>query len=178
MWLRGNRRVVLAGMVVPAVVACASALLATGALGWPTSGWARGIAWAVAAVSLLGLAALAWQWKQPRLAREGNELLVYLRRGAPIRVPLDVVECFLMGHSASFLRGPKHARSHTSTIVVRLAERAEAWHERSVEPVLGSWCDGHIVIRGTWCEPLSLEVVDRLNRRLAEAHRETVKAAE
>jgi hypothetical protein len=35
---------------------------------------------------------------------------------------------------------------------------------------LGKWCGSYITIRGTWCERLSVELVQRLNVRLAEMH--------
>ena len=43
---------------------------------------------------------------------------------------------------------------------------------RDVKPALGHWCDAYITIYGTWCEPLTTEVFSRMNKRLAEVHRE------
>ena len=51
------------------------------------------------------------------------------------------------------------------------SDRAEAWHRQEVKPGLGKWCEGYITIRGTWCEPLSVGLVNRLNQRLAEVAR-------
>jgi len=65
----------------------------------------------------------------------------------------------------------------SKTVVMRLAESAHQWQYVDVNPKLGSWCDGYVTLRGTWCEPLSLEVVIRLNRRLADAHRAGPEAA-
>ncbi len=64
------------------------------------------------------------------------------------------------------------------TIVVRLAERATEWHERSVKNSLGKWADGYIIVRGTWTEPLNREVVTQMNSTLAaiKRARKTVKA--
>jgi len=176
-WLRANRRIVLANMLVPGLLCIAGALIGSQIFGWPQSTWLRGLGLIVCDVSLLWLLSLLWQLSRPRLAREDGELLIYLRHGAPIRVPLEVVECFLMGYASSFVKGPVAERSHATTIVVRLAERAREWQHVDVEPSLGSWCDGHVVLRGTWCEPLSLDVVNRLNRRLAEVQRSTTAQA-
>jgi hypothetical protein len=54
---------------------------------------------------------------------------------------------------------------------VRLAERARQWHHRPVRRALGRWCDGYIVIRGIWCEPISAELVHRMNAKLIETKR-------
>ena len=55
---------------------------------------------------------------------------------------------------------------------IRIAERATDWAEVAVKPALGKWCGGYVTIYGTWCEPLSLELVKQLNARLAAAHDE------
>ena len=113
-------------------------------------------------------------WR-PRLAYHSGQLLVYLRPGRPIQVPIDIVECFFLGQGDSFLgRSPFDSNStskQTSTVVVRLAEAAREWKQIEVQPALGHWCDGYIVIRGTWCEPLNGELVRQLNERLIKAHR-------
>jgi len=158
-------------MIVAGGIAIVAIILALGVLGWPVAVWVRAVAGVVFFAAVGWLALLARQWRQPRLAYANGELLVYLRRGGPLHVPLDVVECFLLGQADSFLPGQRNRPSETSTVVVRLAERAEAWQHIEVEPTLGSWCDGHIVIRGTWCEPIGLDVVNRLNRRLGQVRR-------
>jgi hypothetical protein len=94
--------------------------------------------------------------------------LVWLRSGPPIRVPVGAVECFWLGHAASLLPGKRNQRTETQTIVIRIADKAVEWRQQDVKRQLGSWCDGYVTIRGTWCEPLNIEVVNRLNRRLAE----------
>lgn len=60
----------------------------------------------------------------------------------------------------------------TSMIVIRLAESAEQWKHFDVKPALGLWCDGYITIRGTWCEPITSDLLKRLNDCLITAHRE------
>jgi hypothetical protein len=58
------------------------------------------------------------------------------------------------------------------TVVIRLAERAAAWKQRPTFPAWGTWDDGHVVIDGRWCAPLSLEVTKQLGQRILEAKRE------
>jgi hypothetical protein len=102
------------------------------------------------------------------LAVERGELLVFLRSDGPIRVPLSIVEGFLIGQGPSFLPGKRLEQLEASTVVIRLAERATEWAKVDVEPRLGYWCGHYITIRGAWCEPLSVDLVNRLNARLAE----------
>jgi hypothetical protein len=167
-WLRTNRRALALGMLLPAALALAGLALA-GAF-FPVESLALRIAgYLLVGVAGLALGMLAWELKRPRLAREDGCLAVYLRAGAPHRVPIDIVEGFLLGQGPSMLAG-RAARRETATLVVRLAERAEDWAFREVKPALGNWCGGYITIRGTWCEPLSVALVNRLNARLGELH--------
>ena len=53
-----------------------------------------------------------------------------------------------------------------------LAERATEWRSRQFFGPWGSWEDGHIVIDGRWCEPLSAESARQIATRLAEVKRE------
>ena len=105
----------------------------------------------------------------PRLAYQDGQLLVFLTRGSPLRVPVDVVECFFLGQTEEN-QSPGHEkrRAQTATVVVRLAEAAKEWHRFDVKAALGSWQNGYIIIRGTWCEPLSMDRVNALNTRLKE----------
>jgi hypothetical protein len=139
------------------------------AIGWDRATlFHRILAVTIALVGLLLAAFSLLLALRPRLVFEDGCLVVYLRAGNPIRVPIDVVQAFLLGQSPSWLSGEKHRRTETVTLVIRLAERAAEWSHRDVDPRLGSWCDGYITIRGTWCQPLTVGVADRLNRRLHE----------
>jgi hypothetical protein len=169
-WLRTNVRALAFGMAPPAVIALIGLLLIVGMRSGEPPGWLRAVGWALVALSLATIATLAWQMRQPRLGYRDGELLVWLRSGGPIRVPIDVVEGFLLGQAPSLLPG-RHRASETATIVIRLAQRAEAWQRQDVKPQLGKWCEGYITIRGTWCEPLNVPLVNRLNQRLAEVAR-------
>jgi hypothetical protein len=87
-------------------------------------------------------------------------------------IPLEMIECFLLGTAASFLPGERYRQTETRTLVVRLRENAPQWERREVDPRLGAWCGHHITIRGTWCEPLRLALIQRMNDRLAHLQRQ------
>lgn len=166
-WLRNNTRVLWLAGIVPAVVAMAGFLIAAGCFGLVSSAAVRCLAAMVAALGGLLLVNLVWQARRPRLAYDEGCLLVYLRGSGPLRVPIDVVEGFLLGRAPSHLPGKKYERTETAAVVIRLAERAEEWAMVEVRPSLGSWCGHYVTIRGTWCEPLSVDLVNKLNARLA-----------
>lgn len=170
-WLRTNVRLVIAA-IVPLIVI---GLVGAGLLWLGLAALERSVVLTVIGGAMIALAAtaslaLVLLARVPRLAFTGDHLLVNLRHGDPILVPIELVECFLIGQGPSLLHGEKHAQTKSVTLVVRLAERAEDWQHREVNPRLGAWCSGQIIIRGTWCEVLSVEVANRLNQRLAEVH--------
>jgi hypothetical protein len=166
-WLHKNRRALTMGLIVPVVGLICGTLLAAPILGQAT--WQHGLGLAVVAISILGLLLLFWRLRQPRIGRRGDELLFYLRSGRPIQVPLVMVEGFLLGQGPSYLRAHKPDASQVATVVIRLADRATDFAQRDVKPALGSWCNHYVTIRGTWCEPLSVSLVTKLNTRLADA---------
>ena len=171
-WLRSNRRALLLGMLLPALLAAIGLALVwlgrrdnelLGSIGVI-------VGYLLLAVGALTIAGLAWVLRLPRIARNGDQVLFFMRGGQPIRVPLDAVEAFLAGKTESVVGRDRLAES--AAIVVRIADRYRDYHERAVKPSLGSWKDGYVSIRGTWCEPISIDVIKRLNRRLNEARRE------
>ncbi len=166
-WLRPNKRALSLGMIPPGLLTLTGAILAI-AYDFAAARITGGL---IAAVGASLLLYLAWQMGVPRLACEAGQLLVYLRGGRPIRVPLEIVECFLLGQAPTLLPGKQHEHVETSSVVIRLSETAADWRHRDVKPALGKWCDGYITLRGTWCEPLDVRTVNRLNAQLAEAHR-------
>jgi hypothetical protein len=138
--------------------------------------------WLLASVATASLLAVLWianRSRQPRLAYANGQLEVYLAR-QPLRVPIEIVECFFMGQGPSFLPampiGDSKAAPDTANLIVRLAESEPDWKHRDVWPRLGQWCEGYITIRGAFCEPLSKEVAGKLNHRLVEVHRERSRA--
>lgn len=171
-WLRTNRRALLFGMIPPALLAAIGVLLLVGLPGREPPTLVRAIGLVLIAVALAVIAALAWQIRKPRLAYHDHHVLVWLRPGGPIRVPLEIVECFLLGQTSSFLPGGDERNVETSALIMRLAQKAEAWQHLDVKPQLGAWCQGQVIIRGTWCEPLSVPLVNRLNQRLYDVTRE------
>ena len=160
-WLRPNRR--------PALIAAAAILLLSGAI----AALPRVAAWIrISFVAVAGFAAVIvlYQGGRPRIARRGAELLFRLG-GNPTAVPLEIVEAFFLGQGPAQLPGRVGERLESVNLLARLSQKRDQWL-RHVNPRLGSWCDGYITIRGTSCEPLSVDVAHRLNRLLAEAKQE------
>jgi hypothetical protein len=170
-WLRTNARALAFGMVPPAIVGLIGAVLVAGIGAGEPPPWLRAIGAVLAGLGLVTIAALAWQLRTPRLAYGDGRLRVWLRSGGPIVLPIDVVEGFLLGQAPSLLPGKRHRTRETATLVIRIADSAPEWHRQEVKPQLGKWCEGYVTIRGTWCEPLSVALVSRLNERLAEVSR-------
>ncbi len=168
-WLRPNPRVFWLAAFFSAAVSV-TGLVGAGVAVWS---WRNQLLLILSVllvvVGLYMLAVALYALRQPRLAYADGALLVYLAGGKPVRVPIEVVECFFLGQAPSLLGGKD---DETSTVVVRLAESAKDWQHVQVRRNLGHWCDGYITIRGTWCEPLSGELVQELNDRLVQAHRQ------
>lgn len=161
-WLRSNRRALWMGMAAPALLAAIGvALLLFGG-----GGFSRAAAWVTLVVGALLAAFLLRQMNQPRLAYEPGYMLVYLHLGAPIRVPINAVECFFLGSGPLKLSDHVNAPQRTVSLLVRMAEKATDWAGRPTKLALGRWAEGYIMIHGAWCEPLSLEIVNRLNARM------------
>ena len=168
-WLRPNIRVMLLSMIPPALLFLVGVVLAVGAccdgyfLRWLGAG--------VAGISGVVLGTFFYLSRLPRLAYRDGHLLLYLRSLDPIWLPIDVVECFFLGQASTKMGKHADTDAEASTVVVRLAEKANEWHQREVKPLLGRWCDGYITIHGAWCEPLNVQRVVELNHKLAEAKR-------
>jgi hypothetical protein len=168
-WLRPNRRILLVATVAPALLVLLGLVVALNMLG-SAPPMARVIAGALAVLGGALLAVLAAFFRQPRLAYDGRHLLVNLRAAKPIAVPIELVECFFLGAGLRNLPGKADREVQMSQLRIRLAERASEWAHVDVKPALGAWCGGYITIHGAWCEPLDIELVNRLNARLAVAH--------
>jgi hypothetical protein len=153
-------------MILPAALVVIGLAILLGP--WRADGWIRAIGWGLAAFGGLILLLLVWQCRQPRLAYDAGHLLVYLRSGGPIRLPVELVQCAFLGAGPTPLRGPRGASLRSANLVLRLDEKATDWHEVEVKPALGRWTEGYVTIYGAWCEPLRMEVVQRLNERLHE----------
>lgn len=166
-WLRGNVRPLL-GL---AVLGLGLAMLA--AVGVAAAGGPSWLAVLATAMLVAAVAMFAFVASRPRLARRGDSLLVRLAPFVVHRVPLDVVECVFHGSQPieSPATQPAEPQRRVGTLVIRLAERATDWRQRSTFAPWGTWQDGHIVCDGRWCEPLTVEVARGVGSRLLEAKR-------
>ncbi len=166
-WLRANPRPGAACLGAGVLVA---ALVAVAVRPWDAPrhvpGWIL-----VIAPLVIGAAACAASGR-PRLVRRADAVLVRL---APLRretVPLEAVECFFLGSRLEPSRaGDTAAGARVRTLVMRLAERATTLARRPTLPAWGTWNEGSVTFDGRWCEPLSIDLVRRLNRELAAAKR-------
>ncbi len=169
-WLRSNRRLFGVGVVLSIMALLMGAGLATAAYFY-LGGFAAAVVGCMAAA--LGGWLLVFTLRamlRPWLSCDGESLFIYLTP-APIQIPLEVVECFFRGQGPAMLGGPEAKDAEVSNIVIRLAERARDWKTRAVVARWGQWQDGYIIIRGSWCEPITRELIDRLNRDLAQAQK-------
>ena len=162
--LRPNVRAIYAGMMIPGAIAIVGLSIALGP--WQAESWLRTVGWILAALAGLMVVTLIRQSRQPRIAYEAGHLLLYLRSGAPIRLPVEFVQCAFLGAGSTQLPGPGAREIRTANLVIRLDEKAIDWAEVSVKPALGHWSEGYITIHGAWCEPLTLDLVQHLNKRL------------
>jgi hypothetical protein len=170
-WILPNRRALALGFLLPSLLlAAAVACLAVGQwqASWPWRG--AGIVLVVAGAVLL---AILWRLlRQPRVAYQNGEILVHGGLAEPLRVPVDVVECFFLGQAGGMIPDAHGREAEVRTVIIRLAESAADWHHRDLKAAFAHWCEGYITIRGTWCEPITPELMKRLNSRLAALHRE------
>lgn len=170
-WLRTNVRAHLLSML-PSVAATAVGCVLLLAAARP---WVAVFGWLLAIAGALLSVAVVLSLRQPRLAYRDGSMMVHLGPWSPIAVPIDLVECFFLGQAPSMLsfssgRGGS-SDGPTASVVIRLAESAVDWKQRNVSERLGRWHDGYITIRGTWCEPISTDLMRDLNAKLAAAHR-------
>jgi len=187
-WLAGNVRPAV-GLAAVAATAGLAALAAGLAVG---GGWIAWLAWILAAVAgglVLAACLLARAASRSRLACRPGVLVVRLSPWRADEVPLDVVECVF--HGSQPLTGPALEHTHddggsaggpaptrrVGTLVIRLAERAAEWRSRATFPPWGSWDDGHVVVDGRWCEPLSPALARSIGERLAAAKRAAAEVA-
>ena len=169
-WLRGNRRAIVAGSALPAILGTIGLFGALNLFPVELTPPLRIAAGILALLSALVGIVMANQSRLPRLAYANRELLVYAGPSKPIRVPIDVVEVFFGGQGATEVQVPGH-KIESKNIVVRLAERHREWHERKIRASFGRWQDGYISLNGAWCEPISAELVKSLNHKLVETKR-------
>jgi hypothetical protein len=177
-WLNTNRRALLLGMVLPLVLlSLAGAVFLWSAI--------SGQHWAVqlvllvlTAIPLWMLGELLYAVTRPRVAYEPGSLLVYLEPSRPTRVPIEIVEVMFLGQGPSELPRLKGREPETQNVIIRLADAATEWKHRDVRPAFGHWCEGYITIRGAWCQPITPDLLRKLNHRLVEVKREAEAESE
>ena len=173
-WLKGNVRhaLGLAALAVAALAVGAGLVLVSGPPAWVAQ---------IAAVAGMGIvaavSALVWSASRPRLERRGTHLRLRLAPYAAYDVPLDEVECVFLGSQPIGAEDAAVHRLRVGTLVVRFAERATGCRERPTFVPWGTWQDGHAIVDGRWCEPLSLEVARGVSARLLEAKRQVAGTA-
>jgi hypothetical protein len=171
-WLRTNRRALALSMVLPGLLLAAALAAISWSLATQQFLLVVGVLAAIAGLLLWILWSLCYASTLPRIAYQNGELLVYVEVHQPTRVPIDIVEVFFLGQGPSELPKLRGREPETQNVIVRLAESATEWKHRDVRPAVGIWCEGYITLRGSWCEPITPEIMRRLNQRLAEIHRE------
>jgi hypothetical protein len=160
-WLQSNRRVFLPPLITAAAAAVlflilAYADVADGRKWW--GGIACAFAWA--AVFVWGAS------RRARLAFDGRHLRINTGLPEPATIPIELIEGFFLGKGPAYLKGKDDYKTETSTLIVRVAERAPEWEKLPTDVRVAAWCGHHITLRGTWTEPLSVDVAHRLNQRL------------
>lgn len=171
-WLRSNRRILVVGLIPGLAMSSAAAVL----LSVSSGPWIWWIAAVALVIGLFLVFMVARQLLRPRVGYADGHVLFYLRAGAPVAVPVHVVEAFFLGQGPAYLPGTPEDSQETVNLVARLSQKEQQWQRLEVKPALGKWCEGYVSIRGTWCEPLSNEVIRRLNRRLSEVSRQATKS--
>jgi hypothetical protein len=169
-WLRGNLRAIVVGSLLPAMLGLVGLLAALNLLPVGLTIPLRMAAGILALLAALVGIAMALQARLPRLAYANRELLVYTGPAKPYRVPIEVVEVFFGGQGATDVQVPGY-RIESRNLVVRLAERHQEWHERKMRASFGRWQDGYISLNGTWCEPITADLIRSMNHKLAETKR-------
>ncbi len=168
-WVRPNLRYLALRAVGAGLATGLGLWLASPACRAVAGDWVAWPGWVVATMAGAWLLETCLQAPTPRIGYCKRDLLFFVAgAGGAHRVPVEHVEAFLLGQGPSWLPSQTLAAAQTVTLVVRIADRAQEFHRRATEPSLASWCDGYITIRGTYCEPLTPQLIQRLNQRLAE----------
>ena len=170
-WLRTNPRPFLAALVAPALLAALGVAWIWWAITSNASIWLTAAGPIFILAGLLLACVLVWRSKLPVLARQSDQLLLFMDGAKPIPIPLKVVECFFTGQGDALLKDRQGKELEASAIIVRLAESAKEWHHRDVAPKYAHWCEGYITLRGTWCEPIGPDLLRQLNKRLVESQK-------
>jgi hypothetical protein len=169
-WIQSNRRAVL-----PWIPAAVISILFAGYLTYAMRDdghwrWLLVPIWALVCLKLLSL----YLARRPSLRFDGKHLCINVGLPHTAVVPIELVEGFMLGKGPAYLSGKDDYKTEATTLVVRLAERAPEWEKRPTDVRVAAWCGHYVTLRGTWTEPLSVDVVNRLNQRLFEVQHATV----
>lgn len=170
-WVQGNKRAFALALLPAVAAAAAGAMLLAVGLGAFGAEPRAPIAVLGGILAMLGLFWLGpplLLMSTPRLAYQDGQVLVYLRPARPEALPVESVECFFLGKDEAGVAGGARA----STIVVRVAEAAKELRQRTDSTRLGGWREGYIVLAGAWCEPITPELLRKINARLNEVRKE------
>ncbi|MCE9605595.1 MAG: hypothetical protein K8U03_11940 [Planctomycetia bacterium] len=167
-WLQANRRAFALPIAAAAVVAVACVIGAVSLGRRSETGTSTGFYVLLAAfsVALVGGVVLLLIARLPRISYHDGRVRFYVRFGPPVEVPLEHVEAFLLGRGPIFFTDDRTETKETTTLVVRIAEKAEEFSHVETAPLLAAWCGNFATLRGTWTEPLGVDLVNRLNQRL------------
>ncbi len=166
-WLQSNRRTVVAISLAIGLVG----LVFVGLALWSShngSVIAARVCGIAGVVVIVAAAAAGYLGTRPRLAYDGRKLRIHIGTAQPALIPIELIEGFLLGKGPSYLSGKDDYKTETSTLIVRIAERAPEWEKLPTNVRVAAWCGHYVTLRGTWTEPLSIDVVNRLNQRLYE----------
>ncbi|QDS99778.1 hypothetical protein [Adhaeretor mobilis] len=163
-WLQPNRRVLTLAMVPAGLLAVIGALL------WLTfsATLLKILAGCLVVLGLIMLFGLASQLRRPRISYDSGQVRFHLRARQPVAVPVEHVEAFFLGQGPASLPVGAGKSTETVNLVARLSQKAPEWAEVEVKQALGNWKEGYATVRGTWCEPLTPDLLRFLNRRLRE----------
>src|SRR4051812_37553463 len=95
-WLKPNRRAILFGCVPPLALAAIGAWLAF-ALSESTSNFWHWVGSFLIVTSLAMIGIMSSQLLHPRIAFHDGMVLFFVRIGAPLAVPVEIVESFFVG---------------------------------------------------------------------------------
>lgn len=159
-WLQSNRRAYLLPIIAAEVLTVASLALAA---------VFRNLWIAIVGASIFSLLSMGlWlaSRRAARIAYDGRNVRLHIGLPQPAVIPVELVEGFFLGKGPAYLKGKDDYKTETSTLIVRVAERAPEWEKLPTDVRVAAWCGHHITFRGTWTEPLNVEVANRLNQRL------------
>src|SRR4029079_8984728 len=91
----------------------------------------------VTAVPLWMLGGLVYASFKPRVGYDAGDLLVFLEPTRPTRVPIKIVEVMFLGQGPSELPKLNGREPETQNVIIRLAEAATDWKNRSVRASIG-----------------------------------------